>query len=98
MERLDLGHPYRWRTWFRGHLPWFLINLGVAAKAQDCETVGARHRWYNADDVNSACYHCKIVRTGQLWRSELERMRLCEAAAQQGAAADEPQRASIAPW
>ena len=33
----DPQHPYRWRTWIRGHLPWFLINLGVAAKAKACD-------------------------------------------------------------
>jgi hypothetical protein len=22
----DAGHPYRWRTWIRVRLPWFLIN------------------------------------------------------------------------
>ena len=33
----------------------------------DCEAVGETHKWYNLDNVRSACYHCKIVRDGQLW-------------------------------
>jgi len=70
MAYFDSKHPYRWRTWLRTHLPWFLINLGLAAKAQDCEAVGARHWWYNTDTQNSACYHCEVVRAGQLWRSQ----------------------------
>ena len=37
----DADHPYRWRTWLRFQLPWFLINLGLCAKARDCEAVGA---------------------------------------------------------
>ncbi len=68
MEHFDPGHPYRWRTWLRCHLPWFLINLGIAAKAQDCESVGAQHWWYKSGNENSACYHCEVVRPGQLWR------------------------------
>lgn len=64
----DAGHPYRWRTWIRGYLPWFLIDLGVADKGEDCERVGGEHWWYNRDNVTSACYHCKAVRPGQLWR------------------------------
>jgi len=61
-------HPYAWRTWLRGHLPWFLINMGVAAKGKDCEIVGAEHHYYNRDHVSSACYHCEVVRPGRLWR------------------------------
>ena len=72
MEHFDSAHPYRWRTWFRAHLPWFLANLGLATKAEDCEAVGARHWWYNADNRNSGCYHCEVVRPGQLWRSQPE--------------------------
>ena len=62
------GHPYRWRTWIRVHLPWFLINLGVAAKGRDCELVGAEHHWYNRDDASSGCYHCEVVRLGRQWK------------------------------
>ena len=63
----DLGHPFRWRTWARGWLPWFVIDLGIAAKGMDCEQFGAWHRWYNVDDENSGCYHCRVIRPGQWW-------------------------------
>lgn len=66
----DPGHPYRWRTWIRPHLPWLLINLGFAAKGRDCEAVGGTHWWYNRDNVSSGCYHCGVVRSGRLWRSQ----------------------------
>jgi hypothetical protein len=62
---LDYGHPYRWRTRLRVLLPrpvcWWVD------KGKDCESVGAEHHWYNQDDDNSACYHCKVVRAGRLW-------------------------------
>jgi hypothetical protein len=61
-------HPYEARTALRSRLPGFLINLGVAAKARDCESVGAKHAWYNQDGTHSACYHCEVVRPGQLWK------------------------------
>lgn len=35
---------------------------------EDCETVGKHHHWFNLDDVTSACYNCRVVRPGQLWR------------------------------
>jgi len=63
-------HPFAWRTRLRRHLPWFLINLGIASKGDDCEAVGASHHWYNIDDVSSGCYHCRVERPGQLWREE----------------------------
>ena len=55
-------HPYRWRTWIRAHLPWFLIDLGIARKGHDCEAVGGWHHRYNVDDSSSGCYHCEVVR------------------------------------
>lgn len=64
----DPNNPYRWRTWLRQHLPWFLINLGVASKGKDCESAGGEHRWYNRDNVSGGCYHCEVVRQGRLWR------------------------------
>ncbi|MFG2825000.1 hypothetical protein ACGFX4_36920 [Kitasatospora sp. NPDC048365] len=46
---------YRWRTRLRRHLPWFLIEWGLAGKgSQDC---GA-HEWYNHDGLVAHCYHC----------------------------------------
>ena len=53
--------PYRRRTWIRSHLPWFLIDLGIASKGEDCETAGGKHEWYNMDNENSGCYHCQVI-------------------------------------
>jgi hypothetical protein len=50
-------------------LPWFLIDLGIADKGKDCESVGARHHWYNAGEESSGCYHCKVIREGRLWQA-----------------------------
>lgn len=62
--------PYRLRTAVRRYLPWFLIDLGVADKGQDCEMADGTHTWYNRDGVSSGCYHCKVVRPGRLWEGE----------------------------
>jgi hypothetical protein len=62
------GGPYRKRTWWRSHLPWFLIDLGVAAKGKDCEAADGHHEWYNVDGKTSGCYHCEVTRSGQLWK------------------------------
>ena len=62
--------PYRRRTWLRQRLPFWLINLGFAAKGQDCEAAGGKHEWYNREGVNSGCYHCTKVVRGQLWTFE----------------------------
>jgi hypothetical protein len=51
----------------RMHLPWFLLDLGVADEGPDCERVGGTQAWYNHDGENSACNHCKVVRPGHLW-------------------------------
>lgn len=69
IEYWDFGHPYRWRTWLRTHLPWWIINLGVAEKAENCEAVGGKHGWYNLDGKSSGCYHCSVIREGRLWES-----------------------------
>jgi hypothetical protein len=66
------GGPYRWRTWIRSHLPWVLIDLGIANKGRDCEAAGGEHEWYNLDGENSGCYHCKVTRSGQLWKRDTE--------------------------
>ncbi len=68
MNHTTKGHPYRWRTWIRQYLPWFLIDLGLADKGDDCESVGAAHSWYNIDNETSGCYHCNVTRHGQLWK------------------------------
>lgn len=48
---------YRWRTVIRPHLPWFLINRGVAGKGkQDC----GLHEWYRSTDREDLCYHCEL--------------------------------------
>lgn len=67
MAHWDPGHPYRWRTWIRGELPWFVIDLGIADKGEDCERVRGTHWWYNRDNASSGCYHCKVVRPGRFW-------------------------------
>ena len=35
---------------------------------EDCTAVGQQHQWFNLDHVSSGCYHCRVVRQGQLWR------------------------------
>jgi hypothetical protein len=48
---------YRWRTRVRRHIPWFLLNRGVAKKgASDC----GDHEWYKATDDEDHCYHCEV--------------------------------------
>jgi hypothetical protein len=69
----EKDHPFRWRTWIRTHLPWFLVDLGVAGKGRDCEAVGGWHHWYNIDHESSGCYHCEVVRPGQLWNGPSDR-------------------------
>jgi hypothetical protein len=61
-------HPYELRLRIREKLPWFLINIGIADKGKNCESVGAEHIWYNIDDTISGCYYCKVERQGQLWK------------------------------
>jgi len=59
--------PFRFRTAVRRHLPWFLIDLGLFSKGDDCEKHGGNHEWYNKDNIRSGCYHCEVVRQGKLW-------------------------------
>ena len=68
MSHWDPGHPYRWRTWTRTWLPYFLVNRGAAAKGENCEDVSGEHWWYNRDNESSGCYHCEVVRPGKLWK------------------------------
>ena len=64
-DRWDRGHPFAWRVWLRALLPAALARL--VPKGRDCAARGAWHRWYNQDDIHSACYHCRVVREGRLW-------------------------------
>jgi hypothetical protein len=61
-------HPFRWRTLCRMFLPHPLSRL--FPKGLDCERVHAEHHWYNIDGSHSACYHCSVVRSGQLWNAD----------------------------
>ena len=41
----------------RRALPWFLIDMGVAAKGRrDC----GNHDWYRQHDDFWRCYHCEV--------------------------------------
>lgn len=62
-------HPHALRTWIRGRLPWFLIDMGVAGFGEDCGKLGAQHAWCNLDDEHSRCMFCGSEREGQLWRT-----------------------------
>jgi len=62
----DWRGSYRWRTNLRSKMPWCLNWL--FGKGEDCEAAGGSHQWYNIDNENSGCYHCQLVREGQLWR------------------------------
>ncbi len=61
------GNPYNWRAWLRVRLPWPLWHL--VFKGRGCELVGSTHGWYKCDNESSAYYHCKVERSGQLWRN-----------------------------
>jgi hypothetical protein len=52
-------HPYELRKRLRSILPWFLIDLGVAVKGKDCQSVNANHSLYNIDGVVNGCYYCE---------------------------------------
>jgi hypothetical protein len=60
--------PYRWRSFLRGALPNWAYDMWAPNKGVDCEMKGGAHEWYNHDNVTSACYHCSVIRTGQLWK------------------------------
>lgn len=63
------GGPYWFRTFVRSHLPYFLINLGLAGKGYECEKK-REHEWYNQENQKSACFHCEVERNGNLWKKE----------------------------
>jgi hypothetical protein len=60
------GNPYNVRTWLRSVSPY--ATVGLFPKGADCEARGSSHKWYNIDDATSGCYHCRVIRPGQLWR------------------------------
>ena len=48
--------------------PTAYLDLHYADAPENCEAVGESHRWHNLVDKRSACYHCKVIREGQLWK------------------------------
>jgi hypothetical protein len=62
-------HPHALRTWLRGRIPWFLIDVGVANFGRDCEALNAHHNWSNIDGVHSRCIFCGAEREGRLWET-----------------------------
>jgi hypothetical protein len=44
------------------------LNLHYPNEPDNCDAIGEIHRWYNLDEKHSACYHCKVVQEGQLWK------------------------------
>lgn len=52
-------HPYELRKQIRARLPWFLIQIGIAAKGKDCKKVNASHSYYNIDGKSNGCYYCE---------------------------------------
>lgn len=77
--------PYRLRTLIRIFLPYFLIDLGLASKGEDCEKAKGHHEWYNIDDEHIGCYHCEVTRehkpyginTGNLTSEGAEELLTC---------------------
>ena len=61
--------PFRLRTKIRVYLPWFLIDIGLASKGKNCESVGGNHEWYNIDNQYSGCNHCEVTQKGKLWKN-----------------------------
>jgi Domain of unknown function (DUF4288) len=46
------------------------LDIHYPEKPDDCETTGETHRWHNLDDKRSSCYHCKVIREGNLWQDK----------------------------
>ena len=38
------------------------------SKSADCEAEGREHRYYDKGNGYSACYHCSVVKPGELWK------------------------------
>ncbi len=49
------------------------LDLHYPDESDDCEAIGEAHRWHNLDGRSSACYHCKVIREGQLWKAKKRR-------------------------
>ena len=49
------------------------LDLHYPDEPDDCEAIGEAHRWHNLDGNRSACYHCKVIRDGQLWTAKKRR-------------------------
>ncbi len=46
------------------------LDLHYPKDPADCEAIGEAHSWHNLDGNRSACYHCKVIQDGQLWRAK----------------------------
>jgi hypothetical protein len=44
------------------------VERRYPSKPADCEAEGREHRWYNKGHGYSACYHCSVVKPGDLWK------------------------------
>lgn len=72
MKLLPDKRPFAIRHWLRGHMPMWVINLGIFGKGDDCEKRGGQHSWYNKGEGWSGCYYCRVVREGRLWEQQDE--------------------------
>jgi hypothetical protein len=43
------------------------VERRYPSKPADCEAEGREHRYYNNGHGYSACYHCSVVKPGELW-------------------------------
>ncbi len=55
MDQSDLG-------------PTEYLSLRYPPEPLDCEAEGREHRYYNKARGYSACYHCAVVKPGELWK------------------------------
>lgn len=46
----------------------FISNFWSDERPDSCDSVGWQHAWYNKDNEQSACYNCREIRKGQLWK------------------------------
>ncbi len=44
------------------------LNLRYPPEPLDCEADGREHRYYKKARGYSACYHCAVVKPGELWK------------------------------